>query len=286
MYDSRLPFGIRSFAEGIPFDPAQTSHHKVAATTDSVEGSRRCTKQRTFGRKSLASRTGCGSIRAEEMPEEHEPAVMPAIGLELPSMPELPSDPEPIEVSVEENAAPLDMDALPPIVEEAPVRLHAARLVQPGSKPVSISPDEPTDADVPDYWKIDASIPDYEEIYDNTEAVVQMEYGSLNEDVVVYDHETDSPAAVFHSPLEATPVAVVQPSVKLSLHPAQALAIEVGGSTDLQALVNQGFGAMQRSAWSDAARSFSVSLSLPSSPEVFNNYGISLLQRAIGMRMG
>ena len=287
VYDSRLPFGIGSFAEGIPFDPAQTSHHKVAATTDSVKVQGGAPSNEPSEENPLPVEPDVAPSVPQEMPEEHEPAVMPASVSELPSMPELPSDPEPIEVSVEENAAPLDMDALPPIVEEAPVRLHTARLVQPGSKPVSVSPDEPTDADVPDYWKIDASIPDYEEIYDNTEAVVQMEYGSLNEDVVVYDHETDSPAAVFHSPLEATPAAVVQPSVKLSLHPAQALAIEVGGSTDLQALVNQGFGAMQRSAWSDAARSFQrLAASLPSSPEVFNNYGISLLQRAIGMRDG
>ena len=54
--------------------------------------------------------------------------------------------------------------------------------------------DEPP---VPDYWRIDAPIPNYEEIYGEDSAVVEMEYASLEDDVVVYDHTTDSPAAVF-----------------------------------------------------------------------------------------
>ena len=140
---------------------------------------------------------------------------------------------------------------------------------------------------VPDYWRIDAQIPDYEEIYDHTESVVEMQYGSYTEDVVVFDHETDSPAAVFHSPLEATPVAATAPSILLALHPAQALNIDVGGDAVLQGLVNEGFASMQRGAWSESARAFQrLAASLPTSAEVFNNYGISLLQRAIGMRDG
>ena len=44
---------------------------------------------------------------------------------------------------------------------------------------------------------------------------------------------------------------------------------------------------MQQGAWSEAARAFQrLAASLPTSPEVFNNYGISLLQRAISMRDG
>ena len=58
---------------------------------------------------------------------------------------------------------------------------------------------------MPDYWKIDAQIPDYEEIYGQESVVVEMDYTSLDDDVVVYDHTQDSPAAVFHTPLEATP---------------------------------------------------------------------------------
>ena len=140
---------------------------------------------------------------------------------------------------------------------------------------------------MPDYWKIDAQIPDYEEIYGQESAVVEMEYASFDDDVVVYDHTQDSPAAVFHTPLEATPQIPAKRSVKLRLHPAQALGVDVGQSAELQTMLNEGFQAMQRSDWSSAARSFQrMAAALPSNAEVYNNYGIALLQRATAMRDG
>ena len=77
------------------------------------------------------------------------------------------------------------------------MRLNSARLVV--DAPVQEEPP------VPDYWRIDAPIPNYEEIYGEDSAVVEMEYSSLEDDVVVYDHTTDSPAAVFHSPWKPLP---------------------------------------------------------------------------------
>ena len=44
---------------------------------------------------------------------------------------------------------------------------------------------------------------------------------------------------------------------------------------------------MQSADWSGAARSFQrMAASMPGSAEVFNNYGVSLLQRAVSMRDG
>ena len=140
---------------------------------------------------------------------------------------------------------------------------------------------------MPDYWKIDAQIPDYEQIYGQDEAVVEMEYASLDEDVVVYDHTSDSPAAVFYSPLEASPVSAPQPSIKLQLHPVQAMSVDVGQSVEMQTALQQGFTALQGNNWSGAARAFQkMAASMPTNPEVYNNYGISLLQRATTMRDG
>tara|TARA_B100000035_G_scaffold238745_1_gene207039 strand:- start:96 stop:965 length:870 start_codon:yes stop_codon:yes gene_type:complete len=168
-------------------------------------------------------------------------------------------------------------DAL--VVSPEPVRLTTARLIT--SSPVQ---EEPA---VPDYWKIDAQIPDYEQIYGQDEAVVEMEYTSFDDDVVVYDHGADSPAAVFHSPLEASPASNPQPSIKLQLHPAQAMRVDVGGSAPMEAALQDGFRAMQTSDWSSAARSFQkMAASMPTNAEVYNNYGIALLQRATTMRDG
>ena len=318
VYDSRLPFGIGSFAEGIPFESA------MAEASGEV-----------------ASQHAIPTIQAPASAPADEPVVTPAIISdaashpvdddnkeddnlavqsieavaasstepmeELPAVPDLPSDevpnyepaspPQPPgPVPAAPPSAPPSFDAAPPpppgpmpAIPPAPpapvnseagtVRLSTARLVV--DAPVQ---DEPP---VPDYWRIDAPIPNYEEIYGEDSTVVEMEYASLEDDVVVYDHTTDSPAAVFHSPLEAAPQSAAPRGASLKLHPAQALSVEVGSSPELQGQLAQGFAAMQSGDWSNAARAFQrMAAAMPTSAEVFNNYGISLLQRAMSMRDG
>ena len=303
VYTSRLPFGIGSFAEGIPFEGGMATS---AAPRDSGQP-----PPSSLPAESLPSSENPVAREVSTTPDEPdtvlshanldspvhpESTVQPEPAIEL--QPPVESEPLPSLPDVEEiqpaTTAPPSAPAFEPPSQATPVRLETARLVHPSpvdgaAMPASTEPtppvnDEPT---VHDYWRIDAQIPNYEEIYDHTEEVVEVEYGSLAEDVVVFDHETDSPAAVFHSPLEASPVSVAAPSMALSLHPAQALGVDVGGSPDLQDIVEQGFGFMQQGSWSQSARAFQrLAASLPTSPEVFNNYGISLLQRAISMRDG
>ena len=160
------------------------------------------------------------------------------------------------------------------------VRLTTARLVV--DAPVQ---DEPP---VPDYWRIDAPIPNYEEIYGEDSAVVEMEYASLEDDVVVYDHTTDSPAAVFYSPLEAAPQSAAPAAISLRLHPAQALSVGRGGFAGIARPTwrkdlppcNRLTGPMQlvlSSAWQ------------PPCPRVLRSStttAFSLLQRAMSMRDG
>ena len=305
VYASRLPFGIGSFADGIPFD-AQLNEtaNGTRGQISSVENEPEDTTTSPLPSTTSDSvpqpepETTPDAPGASLVEEPVEPTVdvvsaveeVPITNTALPNLvvSELP---------MEENEVKPLMAAAPPVdvsTPVAPVRLETARLVEPAPtappglvarvvQPAPVQEELP----VPDYWRIDAQIPDYEEIYDHTESVVEMQYGSYTEDVVVFDHETDSPAAVFHSPLEATPVAATAPSILLALHPAQALNIDVGGDAVLQGLVNEGFASMQRGAWSESARAFQrLAASLPTSAEVFNNYGISLLQRAIGMRDG
>ena len=55
----------------------------------------------------------------------------------------------------------------------------------------------------------------------------------------------------------------------------------------MEAALQDGFRAMQTSDWSSAARSFQkMAASMPTNAEVYNNYGIALLQRATTMRDG
>jgi len=159
-----------------------------------------------------------------------------------------------------------------------PVRLDTARLV---------TEVEPEALDVPDYWKIDAPIPNYEEIYDQGDQVVEVTYDSLDEDVLVYDHESDSPAAVFHSPLEAAPTPQPKPSIRLKLHPIMAMGVDISGHPELNEFLQAGFDGLMQRQWVQAARSFQkIASKKPTDPYVFNNYGIALLQRALDMKDG
>ncbi|RJU85275.1 MAG: hypothetical protein DWC05_05725 [Candidatus Poseidoniales archaeon] len=280
VYAPSLPFGIGSFADGIPFDAGGGGAMMEATPSHPDEA------------EDLPGPTPAPEVAPIPIVEVETPSapILPSEGveedaidvLEVPSLPDLPmpaevGDPASPPESTAVNNAPPPPSASE--MSEAPVRLTSARLLTPA--PVQEEPP------VPDYWKIDAQIPDYEEIYGQEPAVVEMEYASLDDDVVVYDHTQDSPAAVFHTPLEATPQTPAKRSVKLQLHPAQALSVNVGQSAELQTMLNEGFQAMQRNDWSSAARSFQrMAAALPSNAEVYNNYGIALLQRATAMRDG
>ena len=282
VYSSNLPFGIGSFAEGIPFDSTESEDGRLPLTSEPAEFVK-------------AVETEQPSLATPVAPMAEKPAPVPqaaAVDEELApaplTLPTTPPTPPPVLVDEVEPMlelppleAPAKVEQLTPPVAPAPlsqpVRLDSARLVSQAS--------DTEEEDVPAYWKIDAEIPDYEEIYGHTDEVIEVSYASLDEDVVVYDHSTDSPAAVFYSPLEASPPQSVAPSIQLDLHPIQALNVDVGGNQELASFLQEGFQAMQQQSWSKAARSFQKLASrLPSSPEVFNNYGIALLQRASSMK--
>ena len=316
VYSSNLPFGIGSFAEGIPFDSTESGDDRIPLTSEpekpqpgvaaeAVEVEQPAPAPSVPAEVEAATQSPAPAHPvAPEAPEVQEPVLSPA-----PVLPVAPEVQEPVPspapavlpVHTPQEVPPHDLgtevepmlelppmeviapvEKLPPpvlqdIAPSQPVRLVSARLVSPA----------PTTEEegVPDYWKIDAEIPNYEEIYGNTDEVVEVSYDSLDDDVVVYDHSSDSPAAVFYSPLEATPAQVVKPSIQLDLHPIQALNVDVGGDQELASFLQEGFQAMQQQSWSKAARSFQKMASrLPSSPEVFNNYGIALLQRASSMK--
>ena len=326
VFQSRLPFGIGSFAEGIPFDaqidsPTQakssivvpeknksTAELKPAASTTPVSNSSIVEAMKPDNSTPVPVQETTTQTTQYVAPFPPSPAApSPA----APSPGPTPSNGVAATTPIQQAAqavvlSPASPEAVipthpPATVEQAPVqapvRISSARLVEPAHLPrsnlvpVLVETPEPAPlqqssaSEVPSYWQIDAQIPNYEEIYGQPENVVEMNYGTLTEDVVMFSHETDSPAAVFHSPLESSPVSSTSHKIELVLHPVQVMNVDVGGSSELNSLLTSGFRSMQSGAWSDAARSFQrMAASLPSSSEVFNNYGISLLQRAIAMR--
>ena len=292
VYDSRLPFGIGSFADGIPFDsgqgiepvPASISPQVVEspehalpplASSADVES---VAPPVSIDDQTVSNALTTPAAATEPLPQPPPPAAKASTAVENEAPPVPTTAPTAPPVPVLPPPPPPSVPSAPqaPVLSTEPVRLSTARLV------ASSDQDEPA---VPDYWKIDAQIPDYEQIYERDEAVVEMEYSSLQDDVVVYDHSADSPAAVFYSPLESSPASTPQPSIHLHLHPAQALRVEVGDAPTMQEALREGFAALQNNNWSSAARSFQkMAAAMPANAEVYNNYGIALLRRATSMR--
>ena len=299
--ESRLPFGIGSYAQGVPFD-ATIGEEPISPSPPAVTPVETIASIPATLPEPVAS-APIPVVAAQSPPEVVEAPEVTSVKtvVSLPATPPEPvaSAPTPVvaaqsppEVFEAPKATPVRLDAaivaevpdpIATISAVSPPRLEAAPVVV-ASQPVLAEPDSDGTESVPDYWKIDAEIPDYEEIYGMDEEVVQVDYGSFEEDVLVYDHSTDSSVAVFHSPLEASPAASPPATLSLGLHPAQALAIELGGQSELMSVMNDGFRALQSSSWVDAARSFqTLAAKMPNNPQVFNNYGISLLQRALDL---
>ena len=256
---SRLPFGIGSFAEGIPFESGSGVPIEITAFPP--------TSISTLGPQSEPPAPAPTSEVVFS-----EPVSIPEPMVELP----LPSEENTVVAQIQQPVAVIQEQQEQ--VAPQPVRLDSARLITTVENDAS-SPD------VPDYWKIDAQIPNYEEIYDQNEQIVEVTYDSLDEDVMVYDHENDSPAAVFYSPLEATPVANVGATISLILHPIKAMSVDIKNHPELSEFMQVGFDSLQQRSWIQAARSFQkIAAKMPTDPYVFNNYGISLLQRALDLK--
>lgn len=327
-YRPNLPFGIGSFAQGMPFSqadvdvqapaepplpssrtpsldaPVMQHQPKMEAPHTAVSPSH----ARGKGKRTLApgeqtsvplpgrapaDAKGAASNSASHRSGEVERVPLPTQTLVSTSTStEVPAgtadDASSVDVPTS-SPLPPSPSAPPPAEVDAttPVRLSTARLVTP-SAPMGVPPAEPEvqaeAVDVPDYWNVDAPIPDYTELYAVGEQVVEVVHDNVESDVVVYDHDDPEASAVFHSPLEAS-VPIGQTSgLRLKLHPAQAMAVEVEGHPEHSEWLRNGYTAMASSSWGQAARAFQqLAGQRPNDAAVLNNYGISLLQRAIAM---
>ena len=283
---SRLPFGIGSYASGMPFD-------------DSEEALPLVSEEAAPAPKPLQDRAPPSQPRqeltqSESMPapiEQPTPAPTPAPAPEAPVMP-TPQIPriEPVQAQVAPSVAPAPIPRLEPVQEAAAIpRLEPA---EPASLPrleaqvprIEVNtivahddvPQPPSTeqmpADVPDLWRIDAAAPDMEEIYAQSEQVVEVVH-TMEADSTVFVHES--------APEDFTEKNGV---ISLDIHPAQALDVNLDGLPELKVTLQQGFEALGAASWAQAAIAFQkLAARMPGDASVFNNYGLSLLQRALVM---
>ena len=191
----------------------------------------------------------------------------------------------PVEVAAKEKINPLFESTIEPqqIVELAVI----------GSQEIAISPQKTEVPMEPEMWTINAEAPDMEQLY------------SVHEEVVEYVHESDEPILYasnsqshfnpelesepqnlsqdFHYPLESIPLDN-QSQLILKLHPAKALGVDLSQHPGLEGLLAEAFYAIGAEDWNHATESFQkLAASKPADANIFNNYGLSLLQKALAM---
>ena len=278
---SRLPFGIGSFAAGMPFDDSETAlplvseHH--ATTQSKAEHMVQSEPQAQPQPEAQAQPQSEPQAQPQPEPPQHAPEapIEPSQGHEAASEPahsqqqppRAAPHPSASALTPPSSSTPPSPPTLPnpvpsPAIPSEPVRLvpdHAssalprleATVVQ--HEPIALDPQpmrlEATpqnlpqqesvaafDAGVPDMWKIDAAAPDMEQIYAQSEQVVEVVH-TMEVEPTVYAHETTSVA-----PNSGGGV------ISLDIHPAQALAVNLAGMPELESTLQQGFQALSASS--------------------------------------
>ena len=299
---SRLPFGIGSYASGMPFDGSEDDAPLPLVSEQKVEKREPVAPAPGPITDVVASRV---PLQADEPTQA--PSAPPQVVATVPAPPIESPVVEPVSVPNEPTALP---PVPPPSVQvptplPSPVtsspealalpsvplpRIEAAQLVEPTlprleslnvsppavmrieADPVVATAESSSDPDVPAMWRIDAAAPNMEQIYAQTDQVVEVVH-TMDAEPAVYAHEPSEPVQ-----------SVTSGVISLDIHPAQALAVRLDGMPELEPTLSQGFEALGNESWAQAAIAFQkLAARMPGDAAVFNNYGLSLLQRALTM---
>ena len=132
--------------------------------------------------------------------------------------------------------------------------------------------------DIPEEWRISASEVNMAEIYSTEQEFVEVIH-QHEEDVVVFDHADNQSVGASQLVLDDD-VNILS----LELHPARALDVDISRHPECRDDLDAGYFAIAKNSWSEAAINFQkVAARMHGDPAVYNNYGLSLLQRAIEM---
>ena len=275
---SRLPFGVGSYASGMPFEDSEDALPLVSETQ--VDASHLTQESTPIVQippqpvvSPIPSPLKVVEAPMETIPVPSEPLPIASKVVEsTPILPQvMPLEPLPIVLpspSVEE---------LPPApIEDAPIRVapvHSTAAPQPASTVHEISSDSQSSfVDVPEMWRIDASPVDMDQIY------------SVEEQIVEVVHTMDDSESTY---MHATDVEDLHPEsgiISLELHPAKAMGVNLSGLPELEETLAEGFLAIGEESWAKAAIAFQkMAAKMPGDSAVFNNYGLALLQRALVM---
>jgi len=207
-----------------------------------------------------------------------EPVPLPRTAVdELETVP-LPS-PVLLEKNAEDTPKPMKLKAIAIQVDDPSEQISEANETTLGLAPTTASLAQ-SDSDE-GHFQIHAAEVDMEQLYAEPEQVVFHDFESdeltsevqVNLDEMAEDEPTGD---VIFAPEHVTS--------EPELFPAQALEIDTKGDSEMNMLLDSGFSALGDGNWEQAARSFrSMAAKDPDSSSILNNYGLALLQHAMGL---
>ena len=281
---SRLPFGVGSYATGVPFEDDEEALPLISDQTQSLPLKEISSPVVPTPAPPLKPETHpvipteppnipaqpplvpTEPVRDAQAPVEQiqVPAFTPSVVAQLPIAPALPAAP------VQPPAAPVRIEPAP--LAPAEVNQPQALRISPIAPIAAVEvPSAPQLEAVPDMWRIDASPVNMDELYAVDDQVVEVVHTMDDDDT--YMHGTDFE--------DLHPDSGV---ISLELHPAKAIGVNLSGIPELEETLAEGFYAIGEESWAQAAIAFQkMAAKMPGDSAVFNNYGLALLQRALSM---
>lgn len=270
---SRLPFGIGSSAAGMPFDEAEEGDQLPLVSAQSTG-----LAEQTPSDSEPATEPSADPVQTEpDVASVPEPLVLEAPNLPKPetahSMPSPPAASQLPPLAPPPEASELPRLEAMPVAPDPLPRIDAVQVESPPPASAEyVASKTEFDSGVPAMWRIDAAPPNMEQIYSEEDQVVEVVH-TMDAEPRMYAHDSTEP-----TDMETMGV------ISLDLHPAQALRVRLDGLPELESTLQQGFEALSLESWAEAAIAFQKLASrMPGDAAVFNNYGLSLLQRALTM---
>ena len=284
-YVANLPFGIGSNAQGVPFEDAGEDRLPSVVGEQPLVVKEVPIRETPMPNPPIIQKQV--SIPVVATPEVVPPVVRAPVVVApevITPMVAIPATLAPVEIVAKEKVNPLFESTIEPqqIMEPAVIDFEEIAITEQTEAPVET-----------EMWTMDAKEPDMEQLYSIQDEVV--EYVHEADEQLLYATNSDSifnpeleleaqnNSQAFDYPLESIPMDN-QSQLILKLHPAKALRVDLSEHPGLEGLLAEAFYAIGAEDWDAASESFQqLAASKPEDANVFNNYGISLLQKGLAM---
>lgn len=282
---ANLPFGIGSNAQGVPFEDA--GEDRLPSVV---------------GEQPLVVK----EVPIPETPMTNPPLIQKQVSIPVVATPEvvppvvrapvvvapevvtpvvaIPATLTPVDSVTKEIVNPLFESTIEPqqIMEPAVIDFEEIAITKQTEAPVET-----------EMWTMDAKEPDMDQLYSIQDEVIeyvheadeQLLYATNSDSIFnpELESEAQNNSQLFDYPLESVPMDN-QSQLILKLHPAQALRVDLSEHPSLEGLLAEAFYAIGAEDWDTASESFQqLAASKPEDANIFNNYGISLLQKGLAM---